>query len=329
MAAPAVAWLLGGVVVGVIIGRHIDRRAIRDIAVVFLFECFVIIFKMVKDIKRAVAAVFDQAGPSLCAAQKGAQASSVKLVLALFCPTRYRDHQIIAKSAQIGRGRGQVLLGKATKGFGGQQVLLDAVEMVQHRHGPPADTKGGMHVALRPIHHAEEFGPVRHVLEGQVFDGRTCDDQPVKLLTTGLDLGEGAVECFHVFGGGIFGLMLAHPDQVKVDLQGCGADKPCKLRFGLDFFRHQVQKTNPQRPDVLGGGPVGRHNHNPFGTQNVKGGQGLGQGDGHREPLVVLDGNGGIKGALIKAVRDQRIKVGGRFHMGHVFCRDRDAPARH
>ena len=80
MAAPAVAWALGGIIVGIVIRRHVDRRAIGHIAVVFLLECLVVIFKVVKDIQRAVVWVFDQAGAGIGAAQKGAQTCGVDLV---------------------------------------------------------------------------------------------------------------------------------------------------------------------------------------------------------------------------------------------------------
>lgn len=50
----------------------------------------------------------------------------------------------------------------------------------------------------------------------QMFNRRAGDNQPVKLLI--LHVLKRPVKRVHVVGSGVFGLMLAHPDQGKIDL---------------------------------------------------------------------------------------------------------------
>jgi hypothetical protein len=74
---------------------------------------------------------------------------------------------------------------------------------------------------------------------------------------------------------------LGHADQRQFDLQRRRADQAGELRLGLDLLGHQVQQPDAQGADVL---PVGRtpaHDHDALVAQDVEGGQGGGQADGH------------------------------------------------
>ena len=104
-----------------------------------------------------------------------------------------------------------------------------------------------------------------------MLDGGARYDKPVKLLVP--DLGEGAIERFHVLGGGIPSLMLGHSDQVKIDLKRGRTDQPCELCLGLDLLWHQIEKPDAQRPDILPRGGAFVHDHHTFARQNVECGQ--------------------------------------------------------
>ena len=96
MAAPAVLRRVGGVVVGVIVQRHVDRRVSGDVAVIFLFQRVAVILEMVKNIERAVPRIFHQAWPNLFAAQKRAKARRGRnLGLPNFGPAADGDDEII------------------------------------------------------------------------------------------------------------------------------------------------------------------------------------------------------------------------------------------
>jgi len=75
------------------------------------------------------------------------------------------------------------------------------------------------------------------------------DDQPVKLLT--FDLLEAFIKRLHMLLACGFGHMLGHTDKRQLDLQGRCANQSGKLRFRLDFQRHQVQKPDFERSDIL------------------------------------------------------------------------------
>ena len=179
-------------------------------------------------------------------------------------------------------------MAEAAEGLGVQHVFLHAMEVVNHRHAAPAHAKGRMHIGLRPVHHPAQFVPIGHLFKGQMFNRRAGDDQTIKLLTRRLDLGKGAVEGFHMLSGRVAGLMFAHADQMEVDLQGRSTNKPGELGLGLDLFRHQVKKPDPQRTNVLLRRPVRRHDHDAFVLQNVIGGQGGGERNGHLEKPDLL-----------------------------------------
>jgi hypothetical protein len=56
-----------------------------------------------------------------------------------------------------------------------------------------------------------------------------------------------------------------------------GADQPGELVFGLDLLRHQVEKPDPQGPDVLMRGAVGDMTMTPsFRSTSRRAGQGDG-----------------------------------------------------
>ena len=63
--SPPIGRRLRRVIVGIIILRHVYRGAFRDIAVIFLLKRAAVIFKVVKDIQRAVRLILDQTGARL------------------------------------------------------------------------------------------------------------------------------------------------------------------------------------------------------------------------------------------------------------------------
>ena len=284
VASPAIERRPRGVVIGIVVARNRDRLSRRHVAVVLFLQRARVVFEMVEDVERAVAGILDKAGADLVGAQqRDKPRRRVDLVLPHLGPAADRDQQVVGKAAQVGRGGGKVLVPETAEGLFGQHMLGHPVEMVDHRHPAPAHAEGGMDVGLRPVEDLAQLVPVGDGLEIQMLDRRAGDDQPVELLAR--HLAERAVERRHVLGGGVAGLVPGHPDQLEVDLQGCRADQPGELVLGLDLLRHQVQKPDPERPDILRGRAVGRHHHHALAVQHVEGGQVGGQGDRHRRFL--------------------------------------------
>ena len=121
-----------------------------------------------------------------------------------------------------------------------------------------------------------------------MFDRGAGDDQAVEFLFFGLL--EWLVECFHMFGGGVAGLVLGHPDERQFDLQGRCPDQTGELGFGLCLLGHQIQQTDFQRPDVLPVRGFLGHDRYTFALQHVMGGQAGGNADRHFGSRLALAG---------------------------------------
>jgi len=281
MAAPPVQRRPCRVVIRIVVRRHVDGSAVGHIPIKFLFQRVAVVFEMVEDIQRTTRRICHQTGADLVGHQKGAQACRLDLGLPHLGPAADRDHAVIGKPAQERRGWRDIGVTETAERLRRQGVFPHAVKVVGHRHAAPAHPERRLHVRLRPVHKAAQLVPIGHLLERQMFDRRAGDDQPVELFARRLHLGERAIERLHMRGGGVFRLMLGHPDQLEIDLQRRGPDQPGELVFGLDLLGHQVQQPDPQRADVLMRRPVRRHHHHAFVAQNVEGGQGRGQGDRH------------------------------------------------
>ncbi len=65
-----------------------------------------------------------------------------------------------------------------------QEMLLNAVMMVEAGLGTPADVEGRKHMGFRPVHDLTELRPVLHLLKGNLLHRRTGYDQPVKVFLT-------------------------------------------------------------------------------------------------------------------------------------------------
>ncbi|MPL90534.1 hypothetical protein SDC9_36586 [bioreactor metagenome] len=281
MAAPAVQRHLRRVVVGVVVPRYVDRLAGRDVAVIFFLQCAAVVFEVVEDVERAMCAILDQTGAGLVRGDQRGQPGRVDLVLMHLGPAADGHQHVIRETTQIGRGRREVAVAEAAEGLVGKGVLLDAMEMIGHRHAAPAHAEGREDMALRPVEDPADLVPVGHVLKRDLLDRGAGDDQAVEFLAGRLDLLERAIEGLHVLGRGVLRLMRGDPDQLKVDLQRRRADQPGELVLGLDLLRHQVQQANAQWPDILRGGPPGRHHHHAFPRQDLECGEGFGKGDRH------------------------------------------------
>ena len=171
--------------------------------------------------------------------------------------------------------------------LGRKNVLGQSVEMVQSRLGRPAEIKRGVDVPLSVAHDFQQFLPVVHILERQMFHGRAGDDHAVEAAVA--DLREGLVKTLQMAQGRILGFVRRRTQQGDVDLNGRIAQQAQQLRFRGDFGGHQVDDDDLQRPDVLLAGAVLGHNKDVFVFQGGAGREISGNLDGHvHNPLQDL-----------------------------------------
>ena len=154
-----------------------------------------------------------------------------------------------------------------------ERVFFDSVVMVMSRLRAPADVKRTVDVLFAPVHDFAEFVPVFHLFKFHLFDGRTCNDHTVKFLIA--DFIKGFIEHQKMLGGGVFGLMRCRLQKRQLHLQRRVAEQTRKLCFCDNLGRHQVQKNNAKRTDILRHGALFGHDKDlfrgkcPYGRQFV------------------------------------------------------------
>ena len=96
MAAPAVLRRAAGVIIRVVVDRHVDLGAIGNVAVVFLLQCITVIFEVIEDIERAMVRILDQTGANLITSQKGDELwMTVDFILFQLGPARDGNDAIV------------------------------------------------------------------------------------------------------------------------------------------------------------------------------------------------------------------------------------------
>ncbi len=194
-------------------------------------------------------------------------------------PARHRHDALVREAAQERRGRGENPVVEHAERLARQDVLRNAVEVVDRRLRRPADREAMMDVRARPIEDLPQLVPVADLLEGQVFHRRSGDDEPVEPLRA--DVAPRPIEGVEMIGRGVARDVLAHPHQGQLDLQGRGPEQARELRLGADLVRHEVEEPDPQGADVLADGVGLAHHHQALGFEGAGGGQVVGDLDGH------------------------------------------------
>ena len=192
------------------------------------------------------------------------------------------EHLIKAAHQRVGGPDDPVL--EHAEHLGRQQLLADAVVVVQARLRTPADMQGGIDVRLAEIHDLAQLRPVIHLLKVHGLHRSAGDDHAVvavmlhlvKGLIKGLQMGRGDVRC----------LMAHRLQQGHVHLQRRVGQQPGDLGLGGDLGGHQVQDQDLQRADMLGRCPLPVHNKDVFLVQGIVGGERFRDDEGHRWLLL-------------------------------------------
>ena len=163
--------------------------------------------------------------------------------------------------------------------LGRQLVLVDAVMMVEPRLGAPANVQRRMHVLHRPVHDALELGPVVHILEIELLNGRARDNQTIEVLM--LDLFKRAIERLQMVFGHVRRLVARRAQQLNLDLQRGVGQLSHYLRLGSDLGGHEVQNEHAQRADILVQRAILGHDEDVLALKRLRCGQRIGNANGH------------------------------------------------
>ena len=166
-------------------------------------------------------------------------------------------------------------------------IAARLVEMVQCGLCAPADEHGVVHISAGPRHDLEHFLPVPHLFERDIGNGRAGDDEAVELAL--LHLFPGLVEAVEIFFRGVLGLVLGDAHETEIDLKRRGADQPCELGLGALLVRHQVEKAEFERTDILARGARGIHDIDALLFERLAGRQIIGNANGHGSLLIGCD----------------------------------------
>ena len=139
-----------------------------------------------------------------------------------------------------------------------------------------------MDVGLAPLHDLAQLRPVVHRLKLHQLHRRAGDDHAVEFAI--LQVIKGLVEGQKMLLGHILGLVGGHHHQLQMHLQGRVAKKTAQLGLGDDLGGHQVQQDDLQRTDLLGLRPGLGHDKDVFLFQGLRGGEVIGDLNGHKRP---------------------------------------------
>ncbi len=153
------------------------------------------------------------------------------------------------------------------------------MEMIGGRHRSPADVHRRMDIGGRPVEDLPHLVPVGDLFILQQLDRCACYDEAVELAI--LDLFPGLVEGKQMFLGGVLGLVPADAHQRKLRLQRRCADEARHLYLGLDLVRHEVEKPDLERADILTDRHRFSHHPHTLVAKGLKCGQRIGNLDGH------------------------------------------------
>ncbi len=138
-----------------------------------------------------------------------------------------------------------------------------------------------MDVGPRPFENLLHLVPVGHVFIIEQFDRCAGDDEAVEFAVT--DLFPGLVEGEEMFFRRILGAVTADADERQFHLQRRGANKARHLDFRLDLVRHEVQKPDLERANILPDGRRFGHDPHTLMNEGLKGGKRIGNLDWHVE----------------------------------------------
>ena len=193
--------------------------------------------------------------------------------------SRMRHPELIVKAAEKHEVRLLHRVAEHTEKLLGKRPLGNAIMIVKPRLRAPADVKRRVDVCLRPLHDPAQLRPVVDLFKRKVLHRRAGDDEAVKILV--LHLVKRLVKRQHVLLRGIFRYMAPRRDELELNLQGSVSEHAGKLRLRVDLRRHQVQKQNAQRANVLRDGARFGHHEDVFLPERLGRGELIGNFNRH------------------------------------------------
>ena len=149
--------------------------------------------------------------------------------------------------------------------FSWQRMLLNAVVVIQHGLGAPAEGQNGENMILGPADIIHQLRPVLHLFKFQTFHRRPGNDEAVVITVFYVrEFQIGLVQIGIIRVGRLPG---HRPGKIHFHLQGVVAQQTQQLQLCRFFQGHQVQDQNLQGTDILCHRPFLRNGNDSFPQQ--------------------------------------------------------------
>ena len=218
VAAPDEARLFLRIVVGIVIFRQADGKALLAIPLIFPFQCAQVILEVAEDedaagllVRNDIDAVLGRAG------EDGELRCLIDLSVVDGGVAGLRDEVAVIKAAE----KRMVIHGEAVlvdaEELSGKDALFYPVVTVEPGLRRPTEMQGGEDVGIRPFEVFHHLRPVLDFFVGHLFDGGSSDDEAVVFLV--LDVLEGEIVLRQVGAVRVGGLTRRDAGEIDRELQ--------------------------------------------------------------------------------------------------------------
>ena len=235
--------LPGGVVPGIVVGRHGDGQPLVPVPPVFVRQGVAVILRVSGDEYLPSAFRHGCIDSSLVREREDFQLRLAQHCLSVtLCIPGMRNIEDIIKTTEKHRITVNYPMRENTEKLSIKPLLTYTEMMIKPRLSGPADMEDRVHMAFGPIHDAAQFFPVLNLFEIHILHRSSCDDHSIEILM--LYGAERLVERKHVLFRCIPGNMAFNLDKRQLDLQGCIAQETRKLCLSRYLRRHEIEKSN-------------------------------------------------------------------------------------
>ena len=250
MSAPGHQRSLVGVIVSVIVNRHVNGQSLGQVATIFRVQRIGRILGMTRHEDLASVACHHHAYTTLFALGDDAEFGHLQDIFTFdFGVTAMRHIKDIVKAPEDGQTGIAGHLGEDTEHLAWQRILGHSIMIIKSGLCRPADIHHTGYMSTRPIEYFRDFLPVVHLGLVKMFHRRAGDYHTVKLLA--LHFLKVAIESLHVFYGRILAGMRLYLHQVYIQLQRRVGQQTHQVCLGGYLQRHQVKDGYTQGANVL------------------------------------------------------------------------------
>ena len=130
-----------------------------------------------------------------------------------------------------------------------QRIFGYAIVVIEPCLGSPTDVERRGHIVACPIEDLGHLVPIAHLLEVEVLDRCTGDDEAVVLMVA--HLLEIGVEGLHMLYGRILRGVALDLHEAQLNLQRRVGEQAHEVCLGRYLERHEVEHSDTQRTNIL------------------------------------------------------------------------------